>query len=68
MAPIRPEFLSIENILELAMMFENQAMYLYSRLARRAEEEASRDLFLRLVDEEQTHLGFIEEESERLMP
>ncbi|MCA1766204.1 MAG: sulfurtransferase [Desulfobulbaceae bacterium] len=66
LARVRPEFLSIENILDMAMMFETQAMDLYSRLAQRAEEQASRDLFLRLVDEEKTHLGFLEEESERL--
>lgn len=66
MARVRPEFLSIENILEMAMMFETQAMDLYSRLAQRAEESVNRDLFLRLVDEEKMHLGFLEEESERL--
>lgn len=66
LARVRPEFLSMENILEMAMMFETQAMDLYSRLAQRAEEPANRDLFMRLVDEEKMHLGFLEEESERL--
>jgi rhodanese-related sulfurtransferase/rubrerythrin len=68
LARVQPKFLTMENIFDMAMMFETQAMDLYSRLAQRAEDDSSRALFLRLVDEEKTHLGYLEEEYERLLP
>jgi rubrerythrin len=67
LARVRPEFLTLAGIFDLAMMFETQAMDLYSRLARQAQDESSRTLFLRLVDEEKMHLGFLEKEYERMM-
>ncbi len=67
LARIRLEFLSMEDIFDMAMMFETQAMDLYSRLARQAQDDSSRELFLRLVDEEKMHLGFLEEEYGRML-
>ena len=57
----------MEDIFDMAMMFETQAMDLYSRLARQAQDDSSRALFLRLVDEEKMHLGYLEEEYERMI-
>lgn len=67
LARVRPEYLTTEDIFDLAMMFETQAMDLYSRLARQAQDDGSRALFLRLVDEEKMHLGYLEEEYARMM-
>ncbi len=67
LARVRPEFLTLEDIFDMAMMFETQAMDLYSRLARQAQDDSSRELFLRLVDEEKMHLGYLEEEYGRMM-
>ena len=55
------------DIFDMALMFETQAMDLYSRLARQAEDSSARELFLTLVDEEKTHLGYLENEYVRLM-
>ena len=68
LARVRPEYLTTEDILDMAMMFEIQAMDLYSRLARQAQDESSRELFLRLVDEEKMHIGYLEEEYDRMIP
>jgi rhodanese-related sulfurtransferase/rubrerythrin len=67
LARIRPEFLTMEGIFDMAMMFETQAMDLYSRLARQALDDSSRELFLKLVDEEKMHLGFLENEYDKMM-
>lgn len=64
---VRGEFLTLESILGMAMMFETQALDLYSRLALQAQDGSSRELFLRLVDEEKMHLGYLEEEYDRMM-
>lgn len=67
LARVRPEFLAMADIFDMAMMLETQAMDLYGRLALQANDDASRDLFLRLVDEEKMHLGYLEQEFDRLM-
>jgi len=67
LARVRPELLTTEDILDMAMSFEAQAMDLYSRLAQQAENESSRELFLKLVDEEKMHIGYLEGEYERLI-
>lgn len=67
LARVRPESLAREDIFDMAMMFEVQAMDLYSRLARQAQDDSSRDLFLRLVDEEKMHLGYLAEEYEQVL-
>ena len=64
---MRPEFLDLEAIFDLAMMFETQAMDLYGRLAQQAQRPEVRALFLKLVDEEKLHLGFLEKEMARML-
>jgi len=67
LARVRPEFLDLESIFDLSMMFETQAMDLYGRLAQKAQRPDVRELFLKLVDEEKLHLGYLEKEMERLL-
>lgn len=66
LAGLRPEELNLEAIFDLAMMFETQAMDLYGRLAQQAVRAEVRALFLRLVDEEKLHLGYLAKELERM--
>lgn len=66
LARVRPEFLDLEAIFDLAMMFETQAMDLYGRLSQKATHPEVRELFLKLVDEEKVHLGFLEKELARM--
>jgi len=68
LARVRPELLDLEAIFDLAMMFETQAMDLYGRLAHQASRQEVRGLFLKLVDEEKLHLGFLAKEMARLLP
>jgi rhodanese-related sulfurtransferase/rubrerythrin len=58
---------SKRDILELAMMLETQALDMYSRMAQKSSDQAARDLFLRLSDEEKTHLSFLTEELEKVI-
>lgn len=67
LARVRPELLDLEAIFDLAMMFETQAMDLYGRLAQKAQRPEVRALFLKLVDEEKLHLGYLEQELERMI-
>jgi rhodanese-related sulfurtransferase/rubrerythrin len=67
LARVRPEVLDLTAIFDLAMMFETQALDLYGRLAQKAQREEVRGLFLKLVDEERLHLGFLEKELERML-
>jgi rhodanese-related sulfurtransferase/rubrerythrin len=67
LARVRPDFLDLEAIFDLAMMFETQALDLYGRLAQKAQRQDVRELFLKLVEEEKLHLGFLEKEMERML-
>ncbi|MBU0675067.1 MAG: sulfurtransferase [Proteobacteria bacterium] len=67
LARIRPEFIDLQEIFDMAMMFETQALDLYSRLSVKTEIPEVKDLFLRLVEEETTHLSYLEREYERMM-
>lgn len=67
LAGVRQEKLDSEAIFDLAMMFETQAMDLYGRLAQQAVNPEVRALFLRLVDEERLHLGYLTRELERMI-
>lgn len=67
LAGVRHEQLDSAAIFDLAMMFETQAMDLYGRLARQATRPEVRALFLRLVDEEKLHLGFLAKELEGML-
>lgn len=58
---------SREDILDLAMMLETQALDLYSRMAQKSSRPEARDLFLRLADEEKTHLSFLAKELDSIL-
>jgi len=66
LARVRQEELDLPAILDLAMMFETQAMDLYGRLAQQSQRQEVRELFLKLVDEEKLHLGYLAKELEHL--
>ncbi|HSH13426.1 MAG TPA: rhodanese-like domain-containing protein, partial [Desulfurivibrionaceae bacterium] len=67
LARVRPDELDLAVIFDLAMGFETQALDLYGRLAVQAARPEVRTLFLRLVDEEKLHLGYLAKELERLL-
>lgn len=67
LAGVRHEELDLAAIFDLAMMFETQALDLYGRLAQQAARPEVRALFLRLVEEEKLHLGYLAEELERMI-
>lgn len=54
------------DVFDLAMMLEAQAFDLYSRMAGKSEDPASRKLFLQLCDEEKMHLSLLADELDRL--
>lgn len=47
---------TVQDVIELAMTIETQALDLYSRLAERSEVESTRKIFYSLVDAEKAHL------------
>jgi len=47
------------DILDLAMMLETQAQDLYRRMARKSENQSTRDFFLRMAEEEKMHLSLL---------
>lgn len=59
LAQAEPHLHTRQDILELAMALETQALDLYSRMARKSEKEETRALFLRLADEEKMHLSYL---------
>jgi len=67
LAGVRPEELDLSAIFDLAMGFETQALDLYGRLAQQAARPEVRTLFLKLVDEEKLHLGYLARELERMI-
>ena len=62
-----PQLETREEILQLGMMLEAQALDLYTRLARKSEEEKSRELFLFLAKEEERHLNYLTEELDKVL-
>ncbi len=58
---------SQESIIQLAMMFEAQALDLYSRLARRDNQLDNQTFFLQMAAEEQHHLDRLAHEMDKLM-
>ena len=55
-----------EDIIQMAMAFEAQALDMYSRLARRHSELALQSFFLEMAAEEQTHLDRLAREMDKL--
>lgn len=56
-----------QDIIELAMMLETQALDLYSRMAQKSMQQEARAFFLRLADEEKAHLGFLTEALDKML-
>ena len=52
----RGAFKRVTEVINLAMMFEAQAMDLYIRYAEKSEAQASKEIFLKIADEEKSHL------------
>ncbi|MFH1115133.1 MAG: ferritin family protein [Pseudomonadota bacterium] len=48
---------SVQTVLDIAMMLEAQALDLYLRFSRKAENEKTREMLLRIADEEKAHLA-----------
>ncbi len=55
------------DIIELAMMLETQALDLYSRMAQKSEKPEAKELFLRLAEEENMHLGYLAKELDKIL-
>lgn len=64
---VQPYLNSRTDVLELAMMLETQALDLYSRMAQKSSVASTRELFLRLADEEKVHLGFLAKELDNVL-
>ncbi|MBU0664115.1 MAG: sulfurtransferase [Proteobacteria bacterium] len=58
---------TMQDILQLGIMLEAQALDLYSRLARQSEVGKSRELFHFLAKEEARHLGYLTEALDKLL-
>jgi len=58
---------SFEEILDFAMTLETQAMDLYTRMARKSDYAAKRDLFLKLADQENSHLAYLADEMDKIL-
>ena len=61
LARVEPQLHTRQEILELAMALETQALDLYSRMAQKSEQQEVRAFFLRLADEEKAHLAYLAE-------
>ncbi|MGB5158736.1 MAG: rhodanese-like domain-containing protein [Desulfobacterales bacterium] len=57
-----PGFDRLSSIIDFAMSLEAQALDLYSRLAKNSDKIRVHDFFLRLADEEKTHLNYLAKE------
>jgi sulfur-carrier protein adenylyltransferase/sulfurtransferase len=62
-----PQLSTMGDILQLGMMLEAQALDLYSRLARKGENENSTELFNFLAKEEAQHLSYLTEEFDKAL-
>lgn len=67
LAHFGPQLATLKNILQLGMMLEAQALDLYTRLARKSEDEKSRELFDFLAKEEARHLSYLTEELDNVL-
>lgn len=57
----------LSAVLDFAMALETQAYDLYGRLALHSENQGAKSLFVGLMDEERTHLGFLARELEGVL-
>ena len=56
-----------DDVIQLGMMLETQALDLYSRLAAREEHAESKEFFEFMVGEETQHLNFLSNEYDRVL-
>ena len=56
LAANQPWLKSLNEVLELAMMLETQALDLYMRFAEKSQEEGTKQVLFTLADEEKAHL------------
>ncbi|MBU4009708.1 MAG: sulfurtransferase, partial [Proteobacteria bacterium] len=55
------------SIIDFAMSLEAQALDLYSRMAKISDKIQVHDFFLRLADEEKTHLNYLAKEMDSIL-
>jgi rhodanese-related sulfurtransferase/rubrerythrin len=60
----RPALESIQDVINLAMMIETQALDLYSRYADKSQDKKSKEIFFQLAEDEKSHLKKLGELSE----
>lgn len=58
---------TMEDIIHLGMMFETQAYDLYGRLARKSENDQTRNFYLQMAAEEKVHLAQLERELDKIL-
>jgi len=58
---------SLQDILQLGMMLETQALDLYSRLSRQSEDKDSRAFFAYMAKEEMSHLRFLSKKYDKVV-
>ena len=64
---VQPQLTGTEEILNFAMMLEAEAFDLYIRMAQKSGQKSTRDLFLKLADEETMHLEYLSRELEKIL-
>jgi rhodanese-related sulfurtransferase/rubrerythrin len=67
MAHFDPQLKTMEDILQLGMMLEAQALDLYTRMSRKSEPGKNRELFAFLAQEEAAHLSYLAERLDKLL-
>ncbi|KAF0189572.1 MAG: Rhodanese domain [Desulfobulbaceae bacterium] len=67
LAHFSTQIATMKDILQLGIMLEAQALDLYTRLARKSEEGASRELFQFLAKEEAMHLSYLTDELDKVL-
>jgi rhodanese-related sulfurtransferase/rubrerythrin len=67
LARAEPHLHTRQDILELAMALETQALDLYSRMAQKSGQQEVRAFFLRLADEEKAHLAYLAEALDKML-
>jgi len=67
LAHFDPQLESMEDILQLGMMLEAQALDLYTRLTRKSAKGKSKELFQFLAKEEAKHLSYLADELDKVL-
>mgnify|MGYP000541343773 CR=1 FL=1 len=55
------------DVLQLAISLEVQAYDLYSRMAQKSNDESSKALFLKIVNEEKGHIALLSKELDKVI-